>query len=699
MKRILFYTAPILLLGLVTYSNPRNIIGDLLFLKPDTLPAICTDGQFKVDESDGNLKQCKSGAWSVVAGTGGGSTGINIIENPDAESGTANWTNSGSGTFATTTTAADVYFGTRSFSWDAAAASDTLTSDAVTIPAGLFGANCAAEIYYKGGDTNIKLQAYDGSNVLAETTLSAATTYTAAYVTFICPSSGSLSIRLIASADAAIMYFDKAHLGTNERLSQISQAQFVGSAYFATTADCHWQRANSALGAFTANSACPGPTIDKANLGSWQTTDANLPKWTINDLPPGLYKVTITGFSAIAGGTTTNASLAVNDGTNTRGIAGGTTTNLVNPQGFTVVAWFEYTTAGNRSFELYGASTTNSIAVGNSTGNQRTTLTLERFPLSSQTAYTPDIANWRIDATISGADIDLGTGDTSSYVAGNNSGLTLTQRTGSASVGISCSSTNDNSVGSTTCSAGNEELGVVTNLPRAGTVEICSSFGHRMVTSTSGAISCAFQWVRTANGSQTPVEEGGDRVPSALGTASTNLINPIKVCGIFNVSSAAKHTFRLMYECDNTATVTTNSIVGDASATVGQSDIHVTARYIDQNEPHPNILNTVTSTSSGGVKVVSAFITNSGTPTVTSEDGDWINSLTDNGAGDVTVSFVSGTFLATPNCFVQPQQGAAAANVARAQVIAISSSFARVQISSGASFVDVNFMIFCIGAK
>lgn len=43
-------------------------------------------------------------------------------------------------------------------------------------------------------------------------------------------------------------------------------------------------------------------------------------------------------------------------------------------------------------------------------------------------------------------------------------------------------------------------------------------------------------------------------------------------------------------------------------------------------------------------------IANSGTPTITDQDGSWVSSLTDNGTGDVTINIASGVFSSTPVC-------------------------------------------------
>jgi len=154
----------------------------------------------------------------IIASAGGGITGaaINMLNdsNPGFEDGTTNWTNVGGGTFtAPSSPTADIGLELQSGKWDAAAATDRLDSAVITIPPGLYGRTCTTEILYKGGDANIKLQAYDGSVVVEELILAVAATYTHALIHFTCPSTGTLQLRLEATADAAEILVDDSFLG------------------------------------------------------------------------------------------------------------------------------------------------------------------------------------------------------------------------------------------------------------------------------------------------------------------------------------------------------------------------------------------------------------------------------------------------------------------------------------------------------
>lgn len=162
-----------------------------------------------------------SGHWEAASGGGGGSSGINILQdqNPKAEDGTSGWT-ANAGTFTTTTSSPAN--GTRSFSWDATNTAQYMYSNLIAIPAGLQGQNCMVEYYYKGFDSNIYPFVSDnvlgaGNTIIGGNSsyaLSASSGWTKRKLYFVCPSSGSLSFGFYAAGNAAIGYWDEVHLGS-----------------------------------------------------------------------------------------------------------------------------------------------------------------------------------------------------------------------------------------------------------------------------------------------------------------------------------------------------------------------------------------------------------------------------------------------------------------------------------------------------
>jgi len=138
---------------------------------------------------------------------------VNLVDNPGYENGLARWTNTGGGTLAAVTAGANLGIGTTSASWDASAVSDSLTSKQITLPSGLYGQACKLQYLQKGGDTNLIVQVWDGSTVIASQPLVAQTAWTEVSQVFTCPSSGTIGLRFLAVSNAAIMYVDRVFVG------------------------------------------------------------------------------------------------------------------------------------------------------------------------------------------------------------------------------------------------------------------------------------------------------------------------------------------------------------------------------------------------------------------------------------------------------------------------------------------------------
>ena len=138
---------------------------------------------------------------------------INLLENPGGNLGTSRWTGATASPGVETT---EVGKGASSISWDAAGA-DTLTSSASSLATNKIIQNrlCVMSAYYKGGDANLKMQAWDGTTVIKELVLETKAEWgSTGQVSFVCPSTGTLALRFEATADAAVIYLDQMFLGT-----------------------------------------------------------------------------------------------------------------------------------------------------------------------------------------------------------------------------------------------------------------------------------------------------------------------------------------------------------------------------------------------------------------------------------------------------------------------------------------------------
>jgi len=193
--------------------------------------------------------------------------------------------------------------------------------------------------------------------------------------------------------------------------------------------------------------------------------------------------------------------------------------------------------------------------------------------LSSSTHFLTQRYNWEVNANISGANPSLGTSSQSSYTGITDGSLTLTNNTSQSNVAIACSSTEEATIGDTTCT-GNESVGITFD-GWSGRVQACASFAHSVDANATGIVNAAFQLVKTGNADQTISTEGHERIqssPDGSSATAQTATHPVKVCGAFDVDG--KTTVRLFYEQSVAATITSNTVLADASAGTGQRDIH-----------------------------------------------------------------------------------------------------------------------------
>ena len=177
--------------------------------------------------------------------------------------------------------------------------------------------------------------------------------------------SNGISINTNGTSVTGTIYIDESFVGISDLAASVDASTVSGEAYFAGTTGCNWSRTSTTIGAFTATAACPGPTIVYQNLGEWQTTDANLPRITVNNLPAGTYKAKFLVRHILA--TNGNSGFAINDGTTTCEPQYGQTGGSAQYTGLVVECTFKYTSSGNRVFELYAGSTGNAITISNDT--------------------------------------------------------------------------------------------------------------------------------------------------------------------------------------------------------------------------------------------------------------------------------------------------------------------------------------------
>lgn len=553
----------------------------------------------------------------------------NLLKNPGAENGKAQITASG-GAFSINTTAANIGSGNAAFEWDSSSASQTFSFSSQTIPAGLYSRAGLGYCSFKcaSGTCTHTLQAFDGTNILASQTITSTATYSRSSINFGFPGSGSIVLRVVSvNANEPDLYIDDCYIGDATNIFQGAQTQLIGSAYYASTASCTQTLTGSSITSFGTTSQCPGPTVEFGGNGGWaiQTTDANsVTVLTVNNLPAGNY-VVMNYLPSMSGSANAGSAYQMTDGTTpsvmTYGEVPASSINIST----TVFGYFNYTAAGNRTFETKGAVGSGTLTLDNGTGggisgSRQSRWLIYRYPNAADTLFRPDqTANaWSgfHDGTCSWARASTSLGDPTADTT-----CVFTENT------------NNNFGTVTSYLSGSDKLpGIVFTPSRAGTYYVCGIMGAQI----SAANSTNF--------------ELSDLTPTVLAlqtyaTASTGASFPVVLCGLYKATSTASVTIRVRTaeESSGTVTLKPNSTTGHA--------IDWAIFQVDQNLPMPLIVNSVTSSNSTGIEVINrANITNSGSAAIGSQSGSWLTSATRNAAGNVTLAIAAGIFSATPSC-------------------------------------------------
>lgn len=253
--------------------------------------------------------------------------------------------------------------------------------------------NCEVPFKYEGDASLYKAYVKVGSTqVTSDLQLTNATSPQFASILFPCGDLSSAPTFTIesTSASAAAISVAKVNSGEPSNIGSVSQALFIGSSYFATTASCNWTRTNTALGAFTTTAACPGPTVElNPGPGTIQTTDADLPQWTVTNLRPGNYQIII-DLSGYVGSAGNLSAYSINDGTTTSGkCAGSESTSATDNIPCTINANFSYTTAQSSvTFSVFGAAQSGSVNVANAAALAQTRISIYYFPSGGQQAVS-----------------------------------------------------------------------------------------------------------------------------------------------------------------------------------------------------------------------------------------------------------------------------------------------------------------------
>lgn len=609
-------------------TDPLTTDGDILIYNSgSTRLAVGSSGQ-ALTVGDSGLPEWGTGGLEEAR-----FLAVNLIEtNAGFEDGdTTGWTSGGTPTtFDDTSTAANVGRESYSLEFDASADGDYAETSALTVPQGYLSRNGVACIRYKGADENLELNILDGSsNELISEAFVASTGWTDKCVNFIFPSSGTVKLRLEAEGDAAVGYFDDAFIGDANRvnISQVSSAEVYGTAIWEGTSNCSWSNAtNGSFSSFSGDSDCTYPT--GSNLtGYAEAPDTKIPAIKFSNLPPGKYKVEAVGYFKTSK-TSTDETLMVwriYDGTNSGGAqtllqagSSGVTQKAGTPY---ISGTFEYDTAQTdvtfeiQSFPVISGDTGEIVA--NTADKYELKFSVYRYPLESQTAINPDTATRASGVKIAADASHDYTGTSATYEAVTDVDVIAGDKTHYGQAVI-------------TDTAGN--FGFKMPVVNPGTYFVYFS-GRIRTDYSSSNTTCSFA-IYDGTSYAAQISEG--TTPTA-----TRVALPTGT-GYFSYDSVQTDVEYIIYARRD---------LGAGSCTVNASNITYEMGIIPVGESVnlPQILNQVSSSSSGGVKVCSFSFTNSGTPTIATNDG-CVDSLTDDGAGQTVVNFVSGHWASAPIC-------------------------------------------------
>lgn len=611
-------------------------------------------------------------------------------KNPGFESGSAGWTCSPS--MVIDTDAADqIVPRSKGFAtWDSTSAGQNCYSTAVKIPQ---SGNCAVGIWYKipsGTGTHL-IVANDGTNDLATESIVSSTLAQYQEVEFPCASSSTgnarIGIRSVASNEPLIAK-DDAYIG---RATQVRDVNINTE-----------RKAWTPTGVWVSNATYTG---FESRVGDTQHVWFRI---SLGGAPSGTLTMNIPSGCTIDTAKTT--------GNNAR-----------NSLGDLLI--FDSDTGAQIPGKVQGSSTTavalNVILTGNASTAPISNITATApitfasgdtidgyfsvpcVGFSARTALDVAEQGWYVDAEISGGNPSLGTASVSSYTELTNASLTMTPRSGSAPVGIMCSSTNAAATPTTstsTCSAGSESLGGTFVVTRSGSYDVCMDFAHNATVDQAVGVNAAFQVVETPTNAQTITTEGGSRIQSShtgMAIASGNSDSktfPHKVCGQFNWSAGTKGV-RLMYEQLVGGTPVTSQILADASASVGQRNFRMTVRPVT-GQQQTVLANSVSTPIANGEKIGSAQINCDSSSAILRNRQSMVSSVGNISSGVCSVTLASGYFSGVADC-VASWNGDGGAPTLNPYIICSSATACNVGTFNDSNVAQTigNYAIMCFGPR
>lgn len=275
------------------------------------LPPTTTKGQSDSSKSTTFDFQAPLSQFTKTSGTAAlVETGnFNLVKNPGFEATTfsSNWTLS-AGSF-TQGTSTNIGTGLKGAIFTPSAGSQTVTSDAITIPSGMLGANATIACYFKTSGTDYTFSAWNGASNVTSALVTATANFNRQAINFTMPTSGTIAVRISSGSAASSVSIDDCYLGP-ANTTAVSNTSWSG--YHST--DCAWATASASFADPSNDASCTFTERINNNFGTVTSAGAKIPGIVFTPAATGRYFV-CANFAGSNDTATNYAAFSLTDGT------------------------------------------------------------------------------------------------------------------------------------------------------------------------------------------------------------------------------------------------------------------------------------------------------------------------------------------------------------------------------------------------
>lgn len=570
------------------------------------------------------------------------------IINGGFENGTSNWSASG-GTLSANTTLSNVRSGLRSGSWDATAASQTLTSSANTMSAGSNQVSC----WFKTTATDYTFGVYDGSNVIVSQGIPATSDFQKITLNYAMSAAGQLRARITSASNAAVLYVDDCFAG---------EADNAGNGNFATDAIALSSMSTDAFGTTSGLSAYYERSGDRIIVWGHFTAGTTAASTAALILPNNL-QIDYGKISTATNNQPVGYIINEKTGANSA-ISSGDLNPILFADGSDTTRLFVAYQVGSAQIQKVNGSTL--------------------FASGHVIAFKYDIPvkGWAAQSMF---DANVAPAYWSGYHSSDCTWSSTSTTYADVSAGdASCTFTevvnnNFGTVSSYTISSNNAP-GIVFSPTRSGVYEVCAD-----VSGFGPATAILRQGYRLTDGTNT-IGQVEFQTETTAQVTETH-----KVCGYVNASSLSSKTYRL-HILTGSGTISLGAPSGSSL-----SAVYWTIKQLSAVATAPLLTGNVTSNSSGSLRVEHAFVTAS-TAVVSRSSSNWL-SVSRSSAGIYTLTFTTGTWSSAPVCTSTIESSTGMGFWRFNNTMTATSVGVSISNTADAANVDRDFDIICIGPK